>query len=254
MNSRAKKGQNAAIMLSFSLLDAQALSPGLEQAGQWQQWAREVQWPQVTPALPLTPLIPMMMARRLSAGARLAVQLGLDMLGRHPIDSAIFVSRHGELARSMALLQGLAAGKPLSPTDFSMSVHNTAAGLCSIQGKAALPMSSIAAGEGGLMAGLTEAIANLHAGGERVLLVAFEGEIPAFHQAWLPATAPYAVALVLGRGEDEHAVERWRCEGQREAGRNPELAQPLAFWRGHLLQQPACLLSDGRREWSWRRS
>ena len=58
------------------------------------------------------------------------------------------------------------------------------------------------------MAGLTEAIANLHAGGERVLLVAFE--IPAFHQAWLPATAPYAVALVLGRGEDEHAVERWR--------------------------------------------
>ena len=135
-------------MHSFSLLDAQALSPGLEQVTQWQQWAKEARWPELTPPLPATPLIPMMMARRLSAGARLAVQLGLEMLARHPIDNAIFVSRHGELARSMTLLQGLAAGKPLSPTDFSMSVHNTAAGLCSIQGKAALPMSSLAAGGG----------------------------------------------------------------------------------------------------------
>ena len=239
-------------MLSFSLLDAQALSPGLEQVTQWQQWAKAARWPEATPPLPATPLIPMMMARRLSAGARLAVQLGLDMLARHPIDNAIFVSRHGELARSMTLLQGLAAGKPLSPTDFSMSVHNTAAGLCSIQGKAALPISSISAGEGSLMAGVTEAVANLHAGYERVLLVAFEGEVPAFHHPWLSATPPYAVALVLGHDRDERA-ERWCCEGQDVLSHSPELAQPLAFWRTHLLQQTSCLLGDGRQEWVWRR-
>lgn len=239
-------------MLSFSLLDAQALSPGLEQVTQWQQWAMQPQWPEAAQPLPATPLIPMMMARRLSAGARLAVQLGLDMLARHSIDSAIFVSRHGELARSMTLLQGLAAGKSLSPTDFSMSVHNTAAGLCSIQGKAALPMSSLAAGEGGLMAGLTEAIANLHAGHERVLLVASEGEIPTFHQPWLPTTPPHAVALVLTHGHDEQG-ECWRCEGQQAASQSPELTQILAFWRAHLLQQSECLLGDGRREWLWRR-
>lgn len=239
-------------MLSFSLLDAQALSPGLEQAAQWRQWATQMQWPEAPQPLPATPLIPMMMARRLSAGARLAVQLGLDMLARHPVDNAIFVSRHGELARSMTLLQGLAAGKPLSPTDFSMSVHNTAAGLCSIQGKAALPISSISAGEGSLMAGLTEAVANLHAGYRRVLLVAFEGEIPAFHHPWLSATPPYALALVLGNRQ-ETGSERWRCEGQGVATHSPELAQPLAFWRAHLLQQASCLLGDGRQEWSWRR-
>ncbi|MGK4474088.1 beta-ketoacyl synthase chain length factor [Aeromonas molluscorum] len=236
-------------MLSFSLLDAQALSPGLNHDTQWQQWAVEGQWPDAA-LLPPTPLLPMMMARRLSAGARLAVQLGLDMLARHPIDNAIFVSRHGELARSMTLLQGLAAAKPLSPTDFSMSVHNTAAGLCSIQGKAALPMSSLAAGEGSLMAGVTEAIANLQAGYRRVLLVFFEGEIPAFHHAWLPATAPYALALVLG---DEEEGERWYCEGAVALAHTPELAQPLAFWRARLLQQTTCLLGDGHQEWAWRR-
>jgi hypothetical protein len=236
-------------MFSFSLLDAQALSPGLNQVSQWQQWAEQGLWPDAAP-LPPTPLLPMMMARRLSAGARLAVQLGLEMLGRHEIDNAIFVSRHGELARSLTLLQGLAAANPLSPTDFSMSVHNTAAGLCSIQGKAALPMSSLAAGEGGLMAGLTEAVANLQAGYRRVLLVLFEGEIPAFHHPWIPATPPYGIALVLG---DEEQGERWHCEGARIHGHAPALAQPLAFWRTHLLQQTTCLLGDGRQEWAWRR-
>lgn len=239
-------------MLSFSLLDAQALSPGLEQSPQWLQWAEQGQWPVAPQPLPATPLIPMMMARRLSIGARLAVQLGLEMLARHAIDSAIFASRHGELARSMTLLQGLAAAKALSPTDFSMSVHNTAAGLCSIQGKAVLPMSSLAAGEGSLMAGLTEAIANLQAGHQRVLLVAFEGEVPDFHQPWLASTPPHAVALVLGP-EQEPAASRWRCEGQCHAPGLPALAQPLAFWRAHLLRQQTCVLGDGRREWSWRR-
>lgn len=236
-------------MLSFSLLDAQALAPGLEHTSQWLAWAGQAEWPAVA-TLPPTPLIPMMMARRLSAGARLAVQLGLTMLARHPIDSVIFVSRHGELTRSLTLLQGLAAGKPLSPTDFSMSVHNTAAGICSIQGKAALPMSSLAAGEGSLMAGLTEAVANLHVSYGRVLLVAFEGEIPEFHRPWLPPSSPYAVALVLGA---DQAGERWHCEGQREATHAPALAQPLAFWRAHLLQASRCLLGDGRLEWAWRR-
>ena len=74
------------------------------------------------------------------------MQVGLSLLARHQTDSAVFVSRHGELARSMTLLQALADGQALSPTDFSMSVHNTAAGLCSIQGKAAIPMTSLAAG------------------------------------------------------------------------------------------------------------
>src|SRR5690606_29723508 len=115
-------------MLSFSLQASQALSPGLVDERDWQEWAQWGQWPAAAP-FPATPLLPMMMARRLSQGSRLAVQVGLSLLARHPVDYAIFVSRHGELARSVTLLQALAARQALSPTDFSMSVHNTAAGL-----------------------------------------------------------------------------------------------------------------------------
>ncbi|MCX7132874.1 beta-ketoacyl synthase chain length factor [Aeromonas sp.] len=236
-------------MLSFSLQDSQALSPGLVDALDWQAWAQLEQWP-ADPLFPATPLLPMMMARRLSQGSRLAVQVGLSLLARHPVDYAIFVSRHGELARSVTLLQALADGEALSPTDFSMSVHNTAAGLSSIQGKAAIPMTSLAAGEGGLMAGFTEAVAALHAGASRVLLVAFEGPVPEFHRPWLPDEAPpHALGLVLQAGDE------WRCEGARrtvESAVRP-LPQSLAFWRALLRHESTLTLCNGRQEWTWRR-
>ncbi|POG22053.1 beta-ketoacyl synthase [Aeromonas bestiarum] len=234
-------------MLSFSLQDSQALSPGLVDELDWQAWARQGQWP-ADPPFPATPLLPMMMARRLSQGSRLAVQVGLSLLARHPVDYAIFVSRHGELARSVTLLQALADGQALSPTDFSMSVHNTAAGLSSIQGKAAIPMTSLAAGEGGLMAGFTEAVAALHAGASRVLLVAFEGPVPEFHRPWLPDEAPpHALGLVLQAGD------QWRCEGARrtvESAVRP-LPQSLGFWRALLRHESTLTLCDGRQEWTW---
>ncbi|MEZ6971735.1 MULTISPECIES: beta-ketoacyl synthase chain length factor [Aeromonas] len=235
-------------MLSFSLLDSQALSPGLADEDAWQAWAQQGRWP-VDPPFPVTPLLPMMMARRLSQGARLAVQVGLSLLARHQVDSAIFVSRHGELARSMALLQALADGQALSPTDFSMSVHNTAAGLCSIQGKAAIPMSSLAAGENSLMAGLTEAVGALKAGARKVLLVAFEGPVPEFHRPWLAEEAPpHALGLVLEGGE------QWCCEGVSPAvdAARP-LPQSLALWRALLLGEPTLILCDDRQAWRWQR-
>ena len=235
-------------MLSFSLLDSQALSPGLADEAAWQVWAQQGRWP-VDPPFPATPLLPMMMARRLSQGSRLAVQVGLSLLARHQVDSAIFVSRHGELARSMTLLQALADGQALSPTDFSMSVHNTAAGFCSIQGKAAIPMSSLAAGENSLMAGLTEAVGALQAGARRVLLVAFEGPVPEFHRPWLGEEAPpHALGLVLEAGE------QWCCEGVSPAvDATRPLPQSLALWRALLRGEPTLILGDDRQAWRWQR-
>lgn len=150
----------------------------------------------------------------------------------------------------MTLLQALADGQALSPTDFSMSVHNTAAGLCSIQGKAAIPMTSLAAGENGLMAGLTEAVCALQAGARRVLLVAFEGPVPEFHRPWLADEAPpHALGLVLEAGD------QWRCEGARrtvEPHARP-LPQSLACWRALLRHESTLTLCDGRQEWAWQR-
>lgn len=66
----------------------------------------------------------------------------IERLGRMAIQTAcwcqeaeesgvplVFASRHGDVARSMELLEALAADEPPSPTTFGLSVHNAIAAL-----------------------------------------------------------------------------------------------------------------------------
>lgn len=191
----------------------------------------------------------MMVARRMSLGGRLAVEVALDLLSRHPVDGAVFASRHGELDRSLGLLGALAELRGLSPTDFSQSVHNTAAGLTSIQGKLPIPMSSLAAGTGSFAAALQEAMGMLADGMERVLVVLFEGAIPAFSQPWLLDEAPpHAVGLVLARGT------QWQGEVMTTSSGATGTGDALACWRALLTDESRLSIFDGRREWLWQRN
>ncbi|KIQ82078.1 beta-ketoacyl synthase chain length factor [Aeromonas sp. L_1B5_3] len=232
---------------SFSIVESCALAPGLTTREQWQEWAKEGIWPTQSPVA--TPHIPMMVARRMSLGSRLAVEVALDMMSRHTVEGTVFASRHGELDRSIGLLTALAQARSLSPTDFSQSVHNTAAGLTSIQGKQPIPMSSLAAGSGTFAAALQEAIGMLADGMERVLVVAFEGTLPAFSQPWLgDEPPPHAVALLLSRGDEWQGSALATDTGATGKG------DALACWRALLDDMPQFRLTDGRREWLWQRN
>ena len=84
------------------------------------------------------------------------------------------------------------------------------------------------------MAGLTEAVCALQAGARRVLLVAFEGPVPAFHRPWLAEEAPpHALGLVLTAGD------QWHCAGHVAPPRRP----PAAAESG-LLACPAARRAD----------
>lgn len=229
---------------SFSLLDIEALAPGLDSVASWQQWSLDGCWPEAV--LPATPLIPAMTARRMSHSARLAVQLALQLLERWQPRHLLCVSRHGELSRTFTLLQKLIQQQPLSPTDFSMSVHNTVAGLTTIVGQRPLPASSLAAGVDSFHAGLLEACATLQAVAGPVLLLYFEGVLPAFYQPWVRVPEPaHAIGMVLDVGE------QWRYTGL-ETQEGPSLNQGLTFWRGHLQGATHVCLPGARggRGWS----
>ena len=231
--------------VSFSLLEIEALAPGLDSAASWQQWRQDGCWPEAA-SLPATPLIPAMTARRMSHSARLAVQLALQLLERWQPRHLICVSRHGELARTFTLLQKLIQQQPLSPTDFSMSVHNTVAGLTTLVGQQPLPASSLAAGVDSFHAGLLEACATLQAVSGPVLLLYFEGSLPEFYRPWVAeCEPPHAVAVVLAPGS------QWRYLG-REASSSSGLNQALTFWRSRLQEATSvCLPSSvGGHLWS----
>lgn len=186
----------------MKILNWWALADGRETADSWRQWARQPHGEITTQTLPPCPHIPMMSLRRMSAGTRLAVECGLTLLEQQAVDMAIFTSRHGELERTHKILQHLNQQQPLSPTDFAMSVHNTAAGWLTIIAKNTLPTTSLAAGEDSFQQGILEAQGILASGAaERVLLVDFDGALPEDYQPFCHVNcSPLCAGAAVGGG------------------------------------------------------
>ena len=120
-------------MIEFSVVDWSAWAPGLTSKEQWQAWAQAPALPQGddTPALAE---VPAMQRRRIERLGRMAIQAACwceqpDDAGQVPL---VFASRHGDVARSMELLDSLSADQGMSPTAFGLSVHNAVAALYSI--------------------------------------------------------------------------------------------------------------------------
>lgn len=236
---------------ALNITNWQALAPGLSDVQQWQAWSRQP-WA-IDPAAPLAKLseLPMMTARRLSSGSKLAVECGLTMLRRHQPDAVLYTSRHGELERNYRIVHALATEQALSPTDFALSVHNSSVGNLTIVAKQPIVSSSLSAGRDSFQQGLCEVLSLLQAGYQRVLMVDFDGFLPEFYHPQLPAempTWPYAVALVIEAGDD------WQCETQPAIAVNETtLPQSILFLQHYLQNADAFSLPGERMQWRWSR-
>lgn len=145
--------------------------------------------------------LPMMQRRRLSPLARAACAVawhGRQAAGDMP---TIFFSRHGESQYYFEMLQGMAAGEPVSPARFSLCVHNAIAGLFSYQSQSFLPYVSLAGGTEGLFAAFIEAAGQLQEV-PQVMLVCYEQPLPPVYQNYVASPGlTWALAMVLGRAE-----------------------------------------------------
>ena len=237
---------------TLNIIDWQARAPGLCEAEQWQQWSRYSHT--IDPAAPVAKLneLPMMTARRLSSGSKLAVECGLAMLRRHGIDAVLYTSRHGELERNYRILHALAMEQAVSPTDFALSVHNSAVGNLTIAAKKPIASSSLSAGRDTFQQGLYEVMGLLQAGYQRVLMVDFDGFLPEFYHSQLPTampTWPYATAWVIESGGE------WQCQAARyDAVPESPLPQSLLFLRHYLQNSHTFTLPGERVQWRWSRA
>lgn len=154
--------------------------------------------------VPKSTKIPMLTARRLTAGNRCALECALTLIEEHTPQAMLFSSRHSQLEHNFKLLKALAEGVDASPTDFTMSVHNSAAGVLSILSKLQVATSASSAGTDSLSSLLTEAYLMVQEGKGPVLAVDFEGAVPGFYHPYLKEgmpTYPYAAALMLDKGQ-----------------------------------------------------
>ena len=237
--------------LAYTLEDWHAIAPGQSTVDEWQHWAGKASTLDATLPIAKPQFLPMMTARRLSAGSRAAVECGLAILARQSVDAIVFTSRHGELERNLRILTALKDQQALSPTDFAMSVHNSAVGSLTIAARQPLVSSSISAGMDSFQQGLLEVTALHQAGYAQVLLVDFDGVVPDYYQPWLPEidrfNAPYAVALLLQSGD------AWRCTAESARPESVALPQSLQFLQAILRGDAQMTIAGERHLWHWER-
>ncbi len=111
----------------------------------------------------------------------------------------VFASRHGEADHTLAILRDLALEAEVSPTLFSMSVHNSVPGLWSIINGNRSPFCAVAAGPGSFGWGLVEALAAFTADPSApVLYVYADDRLPDPWADPAPRGLLHAVALLVG--------------------------------------------------------
>ena len=186
--------------LNFRLESWAAIAPGLESSEDWKRW---LQHPGAIDAplgeIPLTG-IPAMLRRRFNTLGKCVMGASLPLVEGAGLIPSVFASRHGETELSFALLEGIARHEPMSPTRFSLGVHNAISGLYSIVRKDTSAVTAIAAMEGLVLQALFETLGQLQSS-DRVLCVICEMPLAEFYSKHTTAEdvpVPYAIAMVLG--------------------------------------------------------
>ena len=130
--------------------------------------------------------------RRLSTISKITLDVAMGASAKEKPLPSVFASRRGEVQRMAGLLQDICAGEDISPTAFSLSVHNTASGLFSIYQDNQSPSTAVAAGNDTVIAGLTEVCSQLTCGQDEILLVIAEDTLPELYQ---PLAEGYETAI-----------------------------------------------------------
>jgi hypothetical protein len=192
-----------------------------------------------------------MLRRRLGPLARTLLHVAHECaegLPAQPGLRVVLASQYGELSYALSMLRALAAAEPVSPTTFSLSVHNAPAGILSILREDRAPSTAVAAGDETLGQGLVEASCQLEEGGSPVLFLYGDAPLPSEYRAFAERPDPErALAVLLEPGAARTAL----LEAAPAASDAPSPEQQAdAFFR-HLTDGRPQRWTGGQRRWSW---
>lgn len=196
--------------------------------------------------------VPKMLHRRLSPLAKAVFHVTeLCLVNNQPIP-AVFSSAHGEISKSLEMLRLIQAGQELSPTAFSLSVHNAIAGLFSIAFNNKLEITVLAPGQEGIAPAFIEAIGLLHEGADEVLLMLYDEPISDFYPTapyQLNSPTPCVLGLRIGLKGGGMLLNLSRSSQPRDDGEHP--VQLLAFVNFLLDGSQSLVLGNQGHSWTW---
>jgi hypothetical protein len=253
-------------MFNFAISAWQAWAPGIEDLPAWETWARTPYCPTIAAAPPNLGFLPPLQRRRLSPLARMAVACAWPLADDRPAMPVVYASHHGETTRSFELLQALARDEALSPTSFSLSVHNATAGMWSILRKETVESVALSASGDGLESAIAEACLLLDAGHRDALVILAEETPPAGYRPWIDDVPfSYAMALRVSQGDDFQLRLHAAAGAENGTASMAEAAvpaspvsqgwpHPLSLLRHMVLGTPEWLHPGRSADWQWRRA
>ena len=150
--------------------------------------------------------------RRTGAAVRLALHLAeaaSEMAGIATGDiPSVFATSNGDGVVMHAILETLAAGAPISPTQFHNSVHNAGAGYWSIATGSRQPTSCLSGHDATAAAALLKAVAAVAVEQQPVLLCAYEVPLAEPLASRHPTAGSFGAGLVLAPAAAERALGR----------------------------------------------
>lgn len=169
-------------------------------AGEQYWYEKSHQWQDFSPKLAFLPAIK---RRRLSDSARLFFEAAWDLLPDNADIPIVYASANSEINRSFALWQSLLQESAISPTSFSLSVHNALVGQWSEFRRVKSEITAITARQDNLETALMEAYLLLNEGHKQILVVVAESPLYTEYNAQPVIRQPfaYALAMVVEKGE-----------------------------------------------------
>ena len=225
-------------MTDFRVCRWAAWAPGLETPEAWCRWLAAPVWPVLaTDAIAPLAEVPAMTRRRIDPMGRAALQVAWWAQGAEPTGPVVFASRWGEIARSVALLRQLSQGEALSPTAFSLSVHNASSAVYSIARGDMANYTAISAGLGSASAGVCEAVGLLAQGEPQVLVVSVEAALPEPYQGFDAHVGSLrAWAALLEPADQDVRLESYAPAGSDDPSDLPPDLAALRFLTGSARQ------------------
>ncbi|MEO8535953.1 MAG: beta-ketoacyl synthase chain length factor [Betaproteobacteria bacterium] len=172
--------------------------------------------------LPAADALPPAERRRVGRPVRLALAVGAQACLAAERDPAslptVFTSSGADGDICHEVCRMLAGNdRQISPTRFHNSVHNAPAGYWSIATGAMLPSISICAFDGSFGAGLLEALVQVSATRDTVLLIAYDTRYPEPLRRVRPIVDAFGIALVLSQTPGRGALGRVEAELTHDA-------------------------------------
>lgn len=195
-------------------------------------------WEGLATELPELKTIDPLLRRRLSPQGRAALAVADVCAQGVGTFRLVYASQHGELARTLGLMESLRPEHPdgPSPTSFALSVLNSTPGIYSIARKDTSPGVAVSAGAESCWCGLLEAALTAAEEDRPVLLICADAPVPALFRQGAPDPTPIrALAVLIGAGGEGRELAFGAAPAAVAGDALPALAAALSHggvWTG----------------------